>query len=925
MSTETFNSEHPQENTQEDENVVSSPHEYCSSMDASYSIIHILREISSPESPASIADIQKSMTPRRAKHPAQTPSGPTVERLLNPGKSKKSNLHRIISNSLETHRKFLSPAHGRQNSDMQSVISTIDEMFAYKDLLAFQIMKGYWDKDQFHALPIAFEDDLSTQKTLFYLSYRINPRLFHLVNYFHKPDLIDNFPYDSTYQHEVSARLQYMLDNMASYPYLTQDDADVLYDIFSHQYTLGEIPPHAPLPRNRETINFSLLAKLTTGFQICHKNKSIPNAPPGKISCMKITTGEYSCDKSGNLTFSYSRVYEGYPLSTLFHESKYYIAVAIPKRDMEFKYVYLRVDHIIDCCDMQTAPTYTLDDLGTPPPISEYLYGTSKSYYSVTDCSKSAFIDLIDLFGKDALSNCKIERALWSFTLAIPTSRSVQLKAILAPEQYKEFQPASQIDDRKTTLAFLNSIQSISKVTYPNNYPSTYRFSRELEDGKISSSAHRLISAIRSKDFGMLHCLLQKQKKIFSPVDAAWICHFALELDATIFEEILKFCPAPETFIFHVKCPAYNFLRYTTPFSESGLSLVTVAVFFDRLDIFKLLLNHGASLNNDREGYLSPLEVALAQNSQNCLRFLLNHPEVDKSLTSELLYLLARAGFDQKITPACKLAAPILLGCTCNDISNVLDDVVYTPFPSEITAEHIAAATNLPLLLQFCKLHPEELTDTDAELILSSFPFYPSASLHPDKLAFVFSIIAKACPSILHANQFRYLLAVAALQIKQGEKFSDELMWLLKEIPETEIVINYQGNLHTWLGQYGMLRRWDKVLNHPCFKRKEPLVPVIHRNTPPPCPKNAVSREVMDEVLNHLKITGDPSPDSLSILARYTLLYASPKLVLEQFQPGKLLATEHPSQLLIYINALEDTGTIKPQQKKEWLALLPPQ
>ena len=121
---------------------------------------------------------------------------------------------------------------------------------------------------------------------------------------------------------------------------------------------------------------------------------------------------------------------------------------------------------------------------------------------------------------------------------------------------------ASQIDDRKTTLAFLNSIQSISKVTYPNNYPSTYRFSRELEDGKISSSAHRLISAIRSKDFGMLHCLLQKQKKIFSPVDAAWICHFALELDATIFEEILKFCPAPETFIFHVKCPAYNFLRY---------------------------------------------------------------------------------------------------------------------------------------------------------------------------------------------------------------------------------------------------------------------------------------------------------------------------------------------------------------------------
>ena len=134
-----------------------------------------------------------------------------------------------------------------------------------------------------------------------------------------------------------------------------------------------------------------------------------------------------------------------------------------------------------------------------------------------------------------------------------------------------------------------------------------------------------------------------------------------------------------------------------------------------------------------------------------------------------------------------------------------------------------------------------------------------------------------------------------------------------------------QQGLHTWFGKNGMLRRWDEVLNHPCFKRKKPLIPVIYRNTPPPCLKDDVSQDVMDEILTKFKISGKPSPDSLSILARYTLMYASPKLVLEQFQPGKLLATENPAVVRTCIETLADAKTITSQQKKEWLALLSPQ
>ena len=132
MAIKNSNSEHTQENTPQDKKDVSFPHEYCSPPDTAYSIIHTLRDISSPEHPASIADIQNSLIPRRAQHPAQTPSDST--------------LRRKISHSVEVYRKFLSPAYGRQNSDSQSVISTNDEMFAYKNLLPFQIMKGFGPK-----------------------------------------------------------------------------------------------------------------------------------------------------------------------------------------------------------------------------------------------------------------------------------------------------------------------------------------------------------------------------------------------------------------------------------------------------------------------------------------------------------------------------------------------------------------------------------------------------------------------------------------------------------------------------------------------------------------------------------------------------------------------------------------------------------
>ena len=384
----------------------------CKQNDRLYSLIHALRDCSFCTAPADLSTILHQMEERRALLPDNTPSATSVRRLLSPPLADDARqLRRTISAAEE----FLS-----------------EEYNGFKELLLFQIIRRWKEDDTLTCddSQIGAGTEQHTRRGLFHLTYRMDPSLVAADRSGEVP-----FVSDEDYQFRISARWQLILDLLASLPCLSGDDAAGLTSVLSRTCTLGEIPLRAHGSDDREHIDFAVLSRLTRYFQTAHKAAHLPTPATTAIPCMDITIGRYDLTPSGSLHLVPGETVTAYPVSTSFQRGIYYLCVLTPEAS-GFTCRRLRADHILDCAERADLPARTLMELGAAADPDCSSLPVECSHYTVTDCPETALVEIIDAFGKDAISNCSLRtrdaRSTWNFTVSLPTSQEAQLKAIHA-------------------------------------------------------------------------------------------------------------------------------------------------------------------------------------------------------------------------------------------------------------------------------------------------------------------------------------------------------------------------------------------------------------------------------------------------------------------------------------------------------------
>lgn len=788
--------------------------------------------------------------------------------------------------------------------------ANVDERNPPPDLLPFALCRVR--NDASHTIPLLHfhskdKQKKNTKSNLFTLCYNIPPHRLGISSpYEDDPKSQPVYRMTVDYMNQVSARWHFLLDLLYNSKYLSESDAANIRQVISDLLTLGEIPIHpSNFARDHSSINFSVLSSLTRDLHIAEKSRFIQedtyrkNLPPSTISCLDIVLGAYDLDNSGSLILREKERISAYPVFTQFWNSMYYIALAVPTQDCTFDYRYLRIDHILSAEPSQKTMDYppcTLKKLGTPPGIEEYFYGTTFSHYSISNCLQETLVNIIDAFGKNALSNCSHTDANeWNFNIRIPESREDYLNFLIGRQkELPIFIHKWSTEKQKNNSALPSPSQSISSMITslmdmfgldPDKY--SYDPFAFLHVDEFPTNVQQIISALRNRDAHSLMSLLEERNgEKFTAEEAAWIFHFMMPLSTETFRVVLPFCPPLDSVadLFH----GPNNIAYK-------IGPVALAAHYDRKDLMELLLEYGLSPNEERDEYLSPLYAAIKRGSLNCLTFLLEHPDIDTKLTDDLLSVLAGSG--EKIDPAKEIAAPVLLGCEFKNGR-------YHPFPESFRLEeHIAHHKNLPALIQFCECHGPNLNDEQIQTILDYFFYYPMASDSPEGIICFISDLYRYVPGILRTTKAKYMLAVAVLS---SDELTEPMKHLLRHVVGPHIVLpDYQ--YHNWFGRKGMIHRWDK-LNDPSIGRKDKLLPAINRHSAPPCDPKAMSTEIMDLILKQFKIVGKAKDKDLSVLSHYALQYASPEMLRRhtEMEDG-LLATEDPHALQAYVRQLKET------------------
>lgn len=847
---------------------------YCSELSRNYSVFEATWTSASIYRPATIKEIVAAL--KEQKDTENVPSNLTVERLLNDIATLKDDSIRKQTNRLLLEmEKFLYP--GERDG------------YSRRDLTLFQLLRFYENAAELTYISLDDEQTPSTRECKFALGYRFSPKLLGLQPV--SKEELTHAQYIAARQAQISARWQFILDSILDAPHIKTSDAKGLYQVLHKSCTLGEVCGHEPSAKDRENVDFLILSRLLEDLHTIEKHG--PNCKG--IKCLKITLGEYTANASGELSLTAGQVIHGYPVLTRLFRENYYLAVAIPGDNEQFTHEYLRVDHILGCETSDLYSTRHRSEIQDPPAIDDYLDGTACSRYTVSACPDATLQEMIDFFGKSNLSECKKESDGWCFTIRIPVSRKNLLYALHDKKHISKWKTDKQSRTSAKPNYFWERMESLSRWRAANSSKTFYCNTLDLctDIDHFSDSARNLVNAIQNQDRNEVMTLLEQwYEGTLAPKEAAWCCYLALRMDALVFENLLKICPSADTFTALLRTTAF-------PSSEGNhLNLVSLASYYDRLDILKLLINFGASTDAAKDGDAPALYVAIREGSVDCLEYLLECDKVDKRVTDRLLRLFANAARNgSTVGKGYEMAAPKLLGCTISADG-------FSPFPSGMTIDHILSARNLNLLLQYCALFPDSLNEAQAKEVMDTFPWFPTADKHPDYFVDVMSILTKACPAILLTSRCKYLLAVAGLS--QKGTMPAQLPALLKRIRDPQIAMeDYQ--YHNWFGRDGMIHRWNQ-LNDPIVGRKTPLIPVIYRNTPPPCDPDCISTEIMDTLLTKFKILGKTTEGALSILARYALQYASKENIEKALQPGGFLAEEDPAALNEYMKCIQDAS-----------------
>lgn len=408
-------------------------------------------------------------------------------------------------------------------------------------------------------------------------------------------------------------------------------------------------------------------------------------------------------------------------------------------------------------------------------------------------------------------------------------------------------------------------------------------------DAQERKRFNKLLEAVRRCDEQAVYAGLHKMKKPLSIEETSRLCRSAIHSGCAVdvFREILAHSSAllEELVDFGA---AYTYVIQSRFGSRGGL--VQEAAVWGRKDILQYLLERGCSPNAKRKSDCSALEAALEKGSAECVALLEQRDDVDFTLTKTILEIWGNAGKDPEQDECFRIAAGRLLG------EKTADQRV--PMLPGMTVVHAANCDNWPLVRRLCR--ETAVTTEQGKEVVSRYVDAASV-FQAAECARLLDALFSACDGLLRCEYPRYILTVCMLS---GD---EEAVSTLREWAE-----RMPGRMVTLCGH--RLAEPDFDLNHGLRRWKERmgtrLRPVLRRDDRLPARLDPLNNprdqtggpydtdEYIRLLLERCEVRGNPPAQKVSCLARDILQRASPALLAELMETGKIFPEENREALL---------------------------
>lgn len=417
-----------------------------------------------------------------------------------------------------------------------------------------------------------------------------------------------------------------------------------------------------------------------------------------------------------------------------------------------------------------------------------------------------------------------------------------------------------------------------------------------------------LVEVLYDQNYELAEYMLQLLPGQLSPQDAAAACLCALAGPTAFMHTLLDHCPP---------IPEFQFRGVGTV-----TSLLNVAIFYNKHEMLKILLDRGAEPNKrfPEKGIRLPLEDAFCYDTHDCLTVLLHCDRLQPEITQAMLSHWGKLRNDDPndifaadVWWSAQLLLEKLTGIPADR------DNPY-PIPSQLEMQYALEHRNLDLAAHLCKVRPlteEEQTDAvrycyaryehDLKGYLSSSqfdPFSDTSWMNAPAIRFLLRLLERY-PHLLNTPELRSALAVTVMYLPQPCKHLQRWVDRLEDgpvrmhyLPTVSDANNLFVSLPTFYSlDVDFFRIWTERLGSrliPAFSVNAP----VHRIHP----KDNSLRILFQNAV----FIGERFEDALSPMAEYALRNAPEDLLADLMQPGKLLAEESPFALINAALSLPD-------------------
>lgn len=415
----------------------------------------------------------------------------------------------------------------------------------------------------------------------------------------------------------------------------------------------------------------------------------------------------------------------------------------------------------------------------------------------------------------------------------------------------------------------------------------------ELREEPPEENFSRLETAISACNYPVINRELRNCSFRFSPEASFRLIRWALigKLTLRCIQAILERCaPVPEILAAGTLSRGYAGETY---------GLMEKAAMLGRADVLELFLDRGAGPNRLEGLSISPLGAALGTGELECVELLVKRPDLDTAWTEELLGLWSALDGGNAAYEFCRQAmVPRFLDPDWFPLNPI-------PIPEGMTIGLPAARGNWEMVIRICRERGDRISLPEAREALGRVDFRRTARDWRAQLGEAVDALLTACPELLRREKACRTVLRGWLLLDQEQR--EPLARWVKLLEHRRIAMEEED----WMAAEppeDLLSLWEKRLPRgPVLavdRWKDDLdVPRVRSADSTGLMENDAS--YLERILRTCPVRGRGRAGKLSPLARQVLTYGNPRLILEQFQPGKLLAQEDPNALLACVQGEE--------------------